>query len=52
MDGLWTEQRTDVDNLKHQKRIVFETVEADYNVDLPLAFFSRDNLKKLVGGSQ
>jgi hypothetical protein len=48
INGRWTERRTEVDNLKHQKRIVFETVEADYEADWPLSFFSRENLKALI----
>lgn len=48
INGRWTERRTQVENLKHHKRIIFETVEADYNADLPLSFFTSENLKALI----
>jgi len=52
INGRWTERRTEVDNLKHQKRIVFETIEADYEADWPLSFFSRENLKALIASQR
>lgn len=50
-NGRWRDVRTEVDNRKHQKQIVFETVQTDDNPNLPLSFFSRENLKKLVEAS-
>ncbi|MCS6805080.1 MAG: outer membrane lipoprotein-sorting protein [Acidobacteriota bacterium] len=50
-NGRWRDVRTEVDNRKYQKRIVFETMEADDNPNIPLSFFTRENLKKLVEAS-
>jgi hypothetical protein len=52
IDGRWTETRSDVENLQYKKRIVFDTVEADYTADLPLWFFTRENLKRLIVSDQ
>jgi hypothetical protein len=48
IDGHWTAMHTDVNNLAHKKRIIFETVEVSFQEDLPLSFFSRETLKRLI----
>lgn len=44
-NGHWTRMHWVVDNLARQKKISFETIKVDYDMQLNDAIFSRDHLK-------
>lgn len=52
VDGHWTAMRTEIDNVRHRKHIVFETMTVESNVDWPLSFFDREHLRNLTIGAQ
>lgn len=52
IDDHWIAMRTEIDNVSHKKHIVFETVAVESDVDWPLSFFSRENLRTLTIGAQ
>ena len=47
-NGHWTRMHWVVDNLARQKKISFETVKVDYDMQLNDAIFSRDHLKRIT----